>query len=137
MRAVKQNSPAFLLTGVIAICYISNNKTLFERSSTSEKVSQLVFQGREPGGLDPLGPDDNLRRLRFYNDIQRRNAWRSPAPAFLVGVVFIGFGIWMLLSAPAYLGFALVSLGIGVFFTFATGLMLWADARRRQTNRDR
>lgn len=61
----------------------------------------------------------------------------SPAPAFLVGLVFIGFGVWTLLSGAAYLGYALFFLGLGAFFALVTGLMLWRDARRRRENLER
>jgi hypothetical protein len=97
-----------------------------------------MFQGREPGGLDPLGPDDNVRRIRFHTDIQRKNDLASPLLAFLVGIVFIVFGVWMLLGAPDYLGLALVSLGIGLFFSCATGILLWSKAHYwRSTHGDR
>ncbi len=98
----------------------------------SEKVSKLVFPGRETGGLDPLGPEDNMRRIDFYTRIQRKNAIASPAPAFVAGLVFVGLGVWTLLSGSAYLGFGLFSLGIGLFFALVTGIILWREARRRK-----
>lgn len=91
-----------------------------------------MYRGREPGGLDPLGQDDKLIRLRSYDNALRRRALGSPTIAFLVGLVFIIFGIWTLLSGVAYLGYALFFLGVGAFFALVTGLMIWRDARRRR-----
>lgn len=98
------------------------------------RVTNRMFGGREPGGLDPLGSDDNLTRLRYYDRAMRRRALGSPTIAFLVGLVFIVFGVWTLLSGVAYLGYALFFLGLGAFFALVTGLMIWRDARRRRTN---
>jgi hypothetical protein len=91
-----------------------------------------VFQSREPRVPDPREGDDTLMRLRFYDRYMRRNAIFSPTLAFLVGLVFIVFGVWTLLSGLAYLGYALFFLGLGAFFALVTGLMLWRDARRRR-----
>lgn len=83
---------------------------------------------------NPGGSDDTLFRLRTYDRYMRRNALFSPTIAFLVGLVFIIFGVWTLLSGVAYLGYALFFLGLGAFFALVTGLMIWRDARRRRAN---
>lgn len=83
---------------------------------------------------NPEGSDDTLFRLRTYDRYMRRNALFSPTIAFLVGLVFIVFGVWTLLSGLAYLGYALFFLGVGAFFALVTGLMIWRDARRRRAN---
>ena len=97
------------------------------------RVTNQMFGDREPRVTDPDGSDDTLMRLRFYNNYMRRNALFSPTIAFLVGLVFIVFGVWTLLSGVAYLGYALAFLGLGAFFALVTGLMIWRDARRRRT----
>jgi hypothetical protein len=101
----------------------------------SKKASKLVFRNPQAGGLDPLGPEDNLRRLDFYNSVQRKNAWGSPAPAFVVGVLFVGLGIWILLSGPTYLGYGLLSIGIGGFFALVAAIMLWGEARQQKAKK--
>lgn len=95
-----------------------------------------MFQSREPRVPDPRQGDDALMRLRFYDRYMRRNAIFSPTLAFLMGLLFLVFGVWTLLSGVAYLGIALFFLGLGVFFALATGLLLWQDARRRRENRE-
>ena len=91
-----------------------------------------MFQNREPRVPDPGRGDDTLMRLRFYDRRQRWNAIFSPTLAFLMGLLFLVFGVWTLLSGLAYLGYALFFLGLGAFFALVTGLMLWRDARRRR-----
>lgn len=98
------------------------------------RVTNRMFGGREPGGLNPLGSDDALMRLHHYDRSMRRRTLFSPTIAFLMSLLFIVFGVWTLLSGAAYLGYALFFLGVGVFFALVTGLMLWRDARRRRTN---
>lgn len=101
---------------------------------TGRERSKGMYRGREPGGLDPLGQDDKLIRLRSYDNALRRRTLFSPTIAFLMSLLFIVFGVWTLLSGVAYLGYALFFLGVGAFFALVTGLMLWRDARRRRTN---
>lgn len=95
-----------------------------------------MFQSREPRVPDPGKGDDTLMRLRTYNRYMTRNAILSPTMAFLMGLLFLVFGVWTLLSGAAYLGIALFFLGLGAFFALVTGLMLWQDARRRRERQE-
>ena len=95
-----------------------------------------MFRNREPGGLAPLGQDDNLARLRHYDRSIRRRGLFSPTMGLVGGLLFLVFGVWTLLSGVAYLGYALFFLGVGALFALITGLMLWGDARQRRANRN-
>ncbi len=95
-----------------------------------------MFQSREPRVPDPRQGDDTLVRLRTYEHYIKWRAMFSPTLAFLMGLLFLVFGVWTLLSGVAYLGIALFFLGLGAFFALVTGLMLWGDARRRREDRE-
>jgi hypothetical protein len=49
--------------------------------------------------------------------------------AFLVGIAFIVMGIWILFYGLDYIWYAVVSMGIGLFFTSFIGFLLWNEKR--------
>ena len=49
--------------------------------------------------------------------------------AFLLGITFLGMGIWVLFYGTAYLSYALFFLGVGLVVALFSGILMWNQGR--------
>ena len=49
--------------------------------------------------------------------------------ALLLGIVFVGMGVWLLFYGTTYLSYALIFLGVGLAVALFSGILSWNQGR--------